>query len=260
MKTSKFEEVFRSRKPVIGMLHLRGESPSEVVDIARSETEIMYGAGVAAVLVENYFGDRIDVENTLRMLQKEFPNRVYGVNVLGSFTKSYDLALAYGAKFMQVDSICGHLDPEEEPAFEEMIAENRKKGDLFVLGGVRFKYQPVLSRRPLPADLRHGRRLCDAIVVTGDATGLDTGMGKIREFRRLLGDFPLIVGAGLTAETCAEQLSVADGGIVGTYFKEDGVTKRPIDPMRVARFMEAAYGVGANAPGVIGHQEDAREA
>ena len=56
MKTSKFEEVFKSCKPVIGMLHLKGKSRSEVVDIARSETEIMYGAGVAAVLVEDYFG------------------------------------------------------------------------------------------------------------------------------------------------------------------------------------------------------------
>ena len=233
-----FADVFQKSKPVIGMLHLGGETPSEVVDIAKREAEIMYEAGVAAVLVENYFGDRIDVENTLKMLQKEFSGCVYGVNILGSFTKSYDLALAYGAKFMQVDSICGHLPPEEEPAFVQMIEENRKKGELFVLGGVRFKYQPVLSRRPLPRDLEHGRRLCDAIVVTGDATGMDTGMGKISEFRRLLGDFPLIVGAGLTAETCVEQLSVADGGIVGTYFKENGVTKRPMDPVRVNEFME----------------------
>ena len=240
-----FSDVFQKSKPVIGMLHLGGENPSEVVDIAKREAEIMYKAGVAAVLVENYFGDRTDVENTLKMLQKEFSGCVYGVNVLGSFTKSYDLALAYGAKFMQVDSICGHLDPEEEPAFEEMIAENRKKGDLFVLGGVRFKYQPVLSRRPLPADLRHGRRLCDAIVVTGDATGMDTGMEKILRFRQLLGDFPLIVGAGMTAETCAEQLAVADGGIVGTYFKEDGVTRRAVDPLRVACFMKAVAGVKA---------------
>ena len=240
-----FSDVFQKSKPVIGMLHLGGETPSEVVDIAKREAEIMYKAGVAAVLVENYFGDRTDVENTLRMLQKEFSGCVYGVNILGSFTKGYDLALAYGAKFMQVDSICGHLDPEEEPAFEEMIAENRKKGDLFVLGGVRFKYQPVLSRRPLPADLKHGRHLCDAIVVTGDATGMDTGMEKILRFRQLLGDFPLIVGAGMTAETCAEQLSVADGGIVGTYFKENGVTRRAVDPLRVACFMKAVAGVKA---------------
>lgn len=235
---TKFKEVFRNDKPVIGMLHLRGKSPAEVVDIARNETKIMYGAGVSAVLVEDYFGDRTDVENTLKMLQQEFAGCVYGVNVLASFTKSYDLALAYDAKFMQTDSIYGHLCPEEEPAFEQMIAENRKKGDVFVLGGVRFKYQPVLSGRSLADDLDRGRRLCDAIVVTGDATGMDTGMGKIREFRQLLGDFPLIVGAGLTSETCAEQLSVADGGIVGTYFKENGVTKRPMDPVRVNEFME----------------------
>ncbi|MCQ2394658.1 MAG: hypothetical protein MJ249_10260 [Kiritimatiellae bacterium] len=67
---------------------------------------------------------------------------------------------------------------------------------------------------------------------------MDTGMEKISEFRRLLGDFPLIVGAGLTAETCVEQFSVADGGIVGTYFKENGVTQRPMDPVRVNEFME----------------------
>ena len=70
-------------------------------------------------------------------------------------------------------------------------------------------------------------------------------MGKINEFSRLLGDFPLIVGAGLTAETCAEQLSVADGGIVGTYFRENGVTRRPVDPMRVACFMKAVAGIKA---------------
>ena len=29
MKTSKFEEVFKSSKPVIGIFHLNGKSPSE---------------------------------------------------------------------------------------------------------------------------------------------------------------------------------------------------------------------------------------
>ena len=64
-----FSDVFQKSKPVIGMLHLGGETPSEVVDIAKREAEIMYKAGVAAVLAENYFGDRIDVGNTLKMLQ-----------------------------------------------------------------------------------------------------------------------------------------------------------------------------------------------
>ena len=55
--------------------------------------------------------------------------------------------------------------------------------------------------------------------------------------RRLL-KFPGLRLREQTAETCVEQLSVADGGIVGTYFKENGVTKRPMDPVRVNEFME----------------------
>lgn len=240
---NKFKDVFNVAKPVIGMLHLRGKTESEVVDIARDEACIMYDAGVSAVLVEDYFGDKADVENVLRMLQEEFPECLYGVNVLSSFSESYKLALTYGAKFMQTDSICGHLWPKEEPEFEQMVKECRKQGDVIILGGVRFKYQPVLSGRSLAEDLERGSQLCDAIVVTGDGTGQDTGMEKIGEFRRLLGDFPLIVGAGLTADSCAEQLTVADGGIVGSYFKMEGQARKPMDRDRVVRFMEAVKGL-----------------
>lgn len=240
MRTSRFEEIFKSRKPVIGMLHLRGNG-AEKVRIAREEAKIMYGEGVDAVLVEDYLNSTaLDCEAVLRMLREEMPDRIYGVNVLGDFTTSYELALEYGAAFMQVDSIAGHLPTREERAYADEIALNRLKGDLCVLGGVRFKYQPVLSGRLLAEDLAIGRSLCEAIVVTGDGTGLETDMGKIREFRSILGDYPLVVGAGMTAATCAEQLSVADGAIVGSYFKKDGWAHNPMDPKRVREFMAAA--------------------
>ena len=41
---------------------------------------------------------------------------------------------------------------------------------------------------------------CDAIVVTQDATGQETPMEKINEFRKIIGDFPLVIGAGMTAD------------------------------------------------------------
>lgn len=240
MRTSRFEEIFKSRKPVIGMLHLRGNG-AEKVRIAREEAKIMYGEGVDAVLVEDYLNSTaLDCEAVLRMLREEMPDRLYGVNVLGDFTTSYALALEYGAAFMQVDSIAGHLPTCEERAYADEIALNRLKGDLCVLGGVRFKYQPVLSGRLLAEDLAIGRSLCEAIVVTGDGTGLETEIGKIREFRSILGDYPLVVGAGMTAANCAEQLAVADGAIVGSYFKENGWAHKPMDPKRVREFMAEA--------------------
>lgn len=80
----------------------------------------------------------------------------------------------------------------------------------------------------------------DAIVVTGAGTGIRTDLEKIRTFRSILGDFPLIVGAGITAETAREQLALSDGAIVGSDFKEDGVTERPVDETRVKKFMDNA--------------------
>ena len=237
----KFEEVFRTQKAVIGMIHLAGFTREEIDRRARREIGQMYGAGVDAVLVENYFGDVSDVIRTLEFLQADLPDRPYGVNILGDFASSYRLAQAYGAAFMQVDSICGHLKPAEDKKYAAEIARLRSDGKpVFVLGGVRFKYQPVRSGRSLEEDLRLGMERCDAIVVTGPGTGVNTDMKKILAFRDVLGDFPLFVGAGMTAETCRQQLGAADGAIVGSYFKAEGRTEREVDPERLRLFMERA--------------------
>ena len=235
----KLEEVFGTKKAVIGMIHLAGFSREAIDRQARREIEQLYGAGVDAVLVENYFGDTADVVRTLQFLAEELPDRPYGVNILGDFAASYRLAQEYGASFMQVDSICGHLGPAADRNYAAKIAGLRSEGKpVFVLGGVRFKYQPVRSGRSLEEDLRLGMERCDAIVVTGPGTGVNTDENKIRAFRQILGDFPLIVGAGMTAETCQQQLSLADGAIVGSTFKAEGRTERDVDPERVRTFME----------------------
>ena len=118
------------------------------------------------------------------------------------------------------------------------MIERLRDGTIFVLGGVRFKYQPVRSGKPLDYDLKVGMERCDGIVVTGSGTGVNTDIEKIREFRKIMGDFPLIVGAGMTIDTCVEQLSIADGAIVGTWFKEDGITRNPVSPERMTAFMQ----------------------
>lgn len=80
---------------------------------------------------------------------------------------------------------------------------------------------PYKSGRSLEEDLTIGMTRCDAIVVTQDATGQETSMEKIREFRKIMGsDFPLVIGAGLTPDNCEKQFEVADAAIVGSYFKD----------------------------------------
>jgi len=234
------KEIFGVEKPIIGMLHLSGYGREKVLENAKREIDILYRNGVNAVLVENYFGDRVDVENTLKLLQKDYPHKVYGVNMLGFPELAFDLARKYGAKFVQMDSVCGHLEPNYEKPFLKKLEAMRGNGDIFLLGGVRFKYQPVRSGRSLEEDLKLGMERCDAIVVTGEGTGISTDPEKIKTFRACLGDFPLIVGAGMTAETAQEQLRFSDGAIVGSYFKEYGEAEYPVDEARVKEFMRNA--------------------
>ena len=235
----KFFEVFKTKKPIIGMLHLMGSSPQNIVDNAIEEMKMMTENGVDAVLVENYFGSADDVERVLAVLKRDYPDVLYGVNVLGDIKAAFKLAKRYGAKFIQIDSICGHLTPAEEASFFELIDSLREKCDALLLGGVRFKYQSVCSGRSVEEDLEIGKTHCDAIVVTGEGTGISTDIEKIKKFRKILGDFPLIVGAGMKADTVASQLTFSDGGIVGSYFKYGGDAYDHMDIRRVKRFMKA---------------------
>jgi len=68
-------------------------------------------------------------------------------------------------------------------------------------------YTQQLSCRSLEAGLKLCMERCDVIVVTGAGTGISTDLEKTKTFRAFLGEFSLIVDAGMTAETEKEQLA-----------------------------------------------------
>lgn len=232
-----FLELFAHKKPIMAMLHLKGDSAEQRLERAIVEADIYAACGVDAIIVEDYYGDAADVERVLAYLSRQRPEYVLGVNVLDNFATSYELAAQYGAKFMQVDSICGHLAPADEPAYYAMIDGYRRNGRVAVIGGVRFKYQPYLSGRSLAEDLAIGMQHCDAIAVTGSGTGVDTDTAKISEFRSIIGSFPLVVGAGMTKALVAEKLAIADAAIVGSTFKDTRKDSGEVSAIHVMEFM-----------------------
>ena len=237
----RFHEIFGAGKPVIGMLHLKGDARRSAVDRAMDEARIYRRWGVDAVLVENYFGSEQDCRQVLKLLGHE-GGFLYGVNILGDFRHGFALAREYGASFVQLDSVCGHLPAAQDAWFARELDGLRASFDGAVLGGVRFKYQPIRSGRTEEEDLRLGKARCDAVVVTGDGTGLATPPEKIRQFRAALGDFPLITGAGVTEETAAQTLSCCDGVIVGSWLKEHHDARGEVNEAYVRAFVRAAKG------------------
>src|SRR5438093_1570544 len=84
------------------------------------------------------------------------------------------------------------------------------------------------------------RGLADVLVVSGPATGRATPLADVKRVRSAVPEVPVLVGSGVTAETVAELLSVADGAIVGTAVKQGGDVRNPVDRGRVERLVAAA--------------------
>ncbi len=225
-------------KPVIAMLHLKGIGSEDCMERFKRETEIYFTNGIDAVMVENYFGSIEMCVRALEYLKANMPEKCYGVNILGDYEMGFELAREYGADFIQIDSVCGHLPPARDAEYAEELNKLREGASAAVLGGVRFKYQPILSGRSLAEDIKLGKERCDAVVTTGDGTGIDCPTEKLKEFKQMLCDFPLVVGAGVTAETAAEKLKYADAVIVGSWLKEGHNAGNEVCEEYVKEFMK----------------------
>lgn len=224
-------------KPVFGMIHTGFTHDLDMLDLAKKEIEIYLRHGVYP-LIENYFGSDDDCEDVLKWIHDVHPDAIYGVNILGDYPLAFELARKYGAKFIQIDSVCGHLTPDNDEQYAENLKFYRKQyDDILVFGGVRFKYQPVMSGRSVREDLEIGMERCDAIVCTGEGTGKSTPFGKIEQFKDVVGEFPVIVGAGVTADTAQKTASVADGAIVGSWFKKGHKDVGEVNESYVEEFM-----------------------
>ena len=235
-----FLDTFPVKKPVFGMLHFKGDSRKDKLERCLREAEIYRENGVDAMIVEDYFGDSDDVRAGLEMLSQK-GGFTLGVNVLDNWELSWEYAKEYGARFIQVDSVAGHLTPEEDIPYGEMIDRYMKEGGMYVIGGVRFKYKPVCSGNNVETDLRIGMKRCHAIAVTGEGTGMDSPTQKIIDFRNIVGDFPLVVAAGMTADTVFEKLSLADAAIVGSTFKDTRKDTGDVFAAHVKEFMDKVF-------------------
>lgn len=230
MEKNRFDRLFGVKKPIIGMIHLAGESVEAKVHRASTELDIYQDEGVDGAIIEDYHADASEFLEGLSQLCR-VPRKIkLGINYLRSPCCAFELARYYGASFVQLDSVISSDDLclEQRETYREIV----------VLGGVRFKYTGS-SGNTLEQDISTGKQRCDAIVTTGSGTGRETPLEKLRGFKKIMEDYPLVVGAGVTFSNVYDQLKVADGAIIGSFFKIKENTHLPVDRNKVRELMDA---------------------
>lgn len=238
MKENKFLNLFVNSKPVIGMIHLKGINDQDVYERMKKEVEIYITSGIDGIILEDYFGTYPQLVKACEYVENQQIKIPFGVNCLNFDVLGFELAQKYHASFIQLDSVVGHVKPRDEPSEEAFLKEYRGNTTAAVLGGVRFKYQPVLSKNSVEEDLKIAMDRCDAIAVTQDKTGQETSISRIEQFKQAIGDFPLVVAAGVTLDNIEERMKIADAFIVGSYFKENRQDDGELSRQHVKEMME----------------------
>ena len=257
-------EVLGSRKPVIAMAHLpplpgaplydaKG-GMAAIVDYVGRDLEALQAAGVDCIMFGNE-GDRpylleASPESLTAMtaVVAELKGALqvpFGVNYLWDPVATVALAVATGAAFAReiftgvYDSDMGLWQPDAAAALR--LRHDLGRDDLKLLFNINAEFAAPIGDRPIEARAKSAvfSSLADAVLVSGPMTGQPVDQSNLQRVKEAVGDTPVFANTGCNVDNIANILSVADGCVVGTHFKVDGDTWKPVDQPRAERFMEA---------------------
>jgi len=263
-------EVFRTPKPVIGMVHCwplpgapayLGQGMQPIIDHALRDAEALVEGGCDGIIVENMWdvpfrsGPRVQPESiachavVATKVREAFPvplgiNLVHngGVALLG-------IAIAASASFIRVCMFAG-AGVWDAGTWDEGCAADLMRR--------RKELQAEHIKLFADVDKKHSVRFpgidlrthmewtsffgADAVVVSGRMTGDAPDLGKVQEAKTLAREMPVLIGSGATEANVAAYMQIADGAIVGSHVKQGGEISEPVDVGRVRAFVRAARG------------------
>jgi hypothetical protein len=220
------------------------------------DAEALADGGVAALCLEN-LGDAPFYPGTVptavvthmtslaTRLRDRFNTMPLGINVLrNDGCAALAIAHAVGAQFVRVNVLCGARVTDQgiiEGIAHRLMRQRKLLGAerIRVFGDVNVKHSTTLGNMALDdevSDTIH-RGLTDAVIVTGSGTGRPVDLGELKVVRNAAGSTPVLVGSGVTADSIKSMAAVADGLIVGSSVKRNGIVNEPVDVQRVRDLM-----------------------
>jgi membrane complex biogenesis BtpA family protein len=267
-----FRDLFGARKPLIGVLHLLPLPGAplydgvvqKVYDQALAELDVFKRHAIDSVIVENfrdmpYFPGRVPAETVAAMaaVSRDVVRAAgmpVGINVLRSDGEAaIAIAEASGAHYIRVNVHMGAVVADQGivqgSSQHSVRLRSALRSRALIFADVGVKHAAPLAGRSLDIETRDlaERGLADAVIVTGDRTGVETSLADIEAVRAAT-SLPLLVGSGATPENIERVLPRVSGLIVGSYFKKDGAGHNFVDQARVERFARRFAELTAGGP------------
>ena len=266
------KEIFHTPKPVIAMCHLqampgdpgydKAGGMNKVIKAARKDMLALQEGGVDGIMFSNEFSMpyllKVKTETTAAMARiiGELMGEIsvpYGVNVLWDPYASLELAAAVDGKFVREifsgvyasdfglwNTNCGEVVRHQH----EIGAENVKLLFNIVPEAAQYLAQRNVAEIARSTVFNH---LPDALCVSGLTAGSETDSAVLKDVKNAVPDTVVFANTGVRLENVEEQLSIADGAVVATTFKYDGIFQNNVDVKRVKAFMDKVKDFRKNA-------------
>ncbi len=255
--------IFPVPKSVIGVIHVgalpgtpRGsKSVMELVSEAKEEARLYRECGVDGVIIENmhdvpYLKGEVGPEIVAAMtaIGIEVKNECrlpVGIQILaGANLEAMAVAHATGLDFIRAEGYAyAHVADEGliEASAAKLLRYRKMIGAEFVQVWTDVKKKH--SAHAITADVSLGQTAetvefmgADCVIVTGSVTGEAPQVADVKEAKSHC-HLPVFLGSGITEANLDQFYNEADGFIIGSYFKVDGLWSNTIDPIRVTQLV-----------------------
>lgn len=264
------DELTGKRKSIVGMAHLPALPGTPLYDAAggmdairdwvKRDLEALQAGGIDAVMFcnENDRPYRLDVDvasaaamtDVVASLRGEL-SVPFGVNLLWDPRATLAVAAATGAAFVReifAGAFAGDFGLWVRTA-GDAFRYRREIGAEHVrlMFNINAEFAAQLAPRPI-AEVAKSVAFSsspDAILVSGAITSQAASSSHLVEVVEAVAGtgIPVLVNTGLKTDNAAELLAHADGAVVGSSLKVDGVTWNRVDRARVRALMDVVGGV-----------------
>lgn len=261
------QEMVGVDKGIIAMCHLQplpGDPHYDevrgmdyVVEAARADLLALQNGGVDAVMFSNEFSlpyltdVRTETVAAMARIIGELMRDIripYGVNVLWDAKKSLDLAAATGAQFVR--EIFTGVYASDFGLWNTKVGETIRHQKSLGASNVKLLFNIVpeaaqyLAHRDIESIARSTvfNNRPDALCVSGLIAGAETDTQLLKRVKDTVPQTVVLANTGMRLNNVETQLAIADGAVVGTTFKKDGVFENAVDEKRVKAFMDKVKG------------------